>query len=60
MHNLFIYGSLLFGEIVEGLTGKTFNSERVTVHGFKRVSVMNADYPALIKDEKAEVESHLL
>ena len=60
MENLFVYGSLLFNEIIEGLTGKTFQSERAILSGFKRVSLIDADYPALVKDKNATAEGRVL
>lgn len=60
MENLFVYGSLLFNEIIKGLTGKTFRSERVILSGFKRISVIDSDYPALVKDKNSEVEGRVL
>ena len=60
MQHLFVYGSLLFPEIVKGLTGRTFRSIPAILPGYKRYSVEGADYPAIVKKNDARVEGKLL
>ena len=60
MQHLFVYGSLLFHPIVEGLTGKLFRTENGTLLGYRRVLVYGADFPAIFKEEESMVEGKLL
>ena len=60
MSDLFVYGTLCFPEIVEKLTGKTFQSEQAILKGFHRRRVKNADYPAIVKNDYSEVKGILL
>lgn len=55
MQNLFVYGSLQFPEITKGLTGKSFKTAKAKLAGYKRYSVFDADYPAIIKEDLSEV-----
>ena len=59
MSDLFVYGTLCFPEIVEKLTGKTFQSEQAILKGFHRRRVKNADYPAIVKNDNSEVKGIL-
>ena len=59
MSALFVYGTLCFPEVIEKLTGKFFHSEPAVLKGFQRKKVRNADYPAIIKNEEAEVKGIL-
>jgi gamma-glutamylcyclotransferase (GGCT)/AIG2-like uncharacterized protein YtfP len=60
MANLFVYGTLCFPEIVEKLTGKSFQTENAVLKGYERKRIRNTDYPAIIKNENSEVEGLLL
>ena len=60
MKNLFVYGSLLFPEIVNELTGSNFQSKPAILKDYTRVLVHGADYPAIIKEKKTEVEGMIL
>jgi len=60
MQHLFVYGSLLFPEILKGLTGKTFKMVPATLPFFKRHLVKDADYPAIVEDIASEVTGMLL
>lgn len=60
MQNLFVYGSLQFAKITKGLTGKSFKTARAILVGYKRYSVFDTDYPAIIKDESSEVSGKVL
>ena len=55
MQHIFVYGTLLFSEIFEGLTSKSFQTENATLTGFKRCKVKGCDYPAAIPDLNAEI-----
>ena len=56
---LFVYGTLCFPEIVEKLTGKSFQSRQAVLKGFHRRRVKNADYPAIVKNDNSEVKGIL-
>ncbi len=60
MKQLFVYGTLMFPEIREKLTGKTFKTSPALLPGYRRTKVKDADYPAIVKNPDAEVEGILL
>ncbi|WP_319499859.1 gamma-glutamylcyclotransferase family protein [uncultured Draconibacterium sp.] len=60
MMNVFVYGSLLFPEIAEGLCGKKLKSEEATLRGYSRFALKEADYPAIIKKNNAKVKGKVL
>ncbi|WP_158865384.1 gamma-glutamylcyclotransferase family protein [Maribellus comscasis] len=60
MQHIFVYGSLLFPELVRKLTGKRFNSVPATVKGFKRFAVKGCDYPAIVPCNDCAVQGLLL
>lgn len=60
MQHLFVYGSLLFPELTEKLTGKTFKSVVAVLSGFKRFALKGCDYPAIIPKNSSDVEGLLL
>jgi len=60
MINVFVYGSLLFPEIADGLCGQTVKSEAATLKGFARVAIKGADYPAIIPMKNSEVKGKVL
>lgn len=51
MQNLFVYGTLLSSEIIEKLTGKTFETTHAVLEGYKIYCVKDCDYPAIIQQE---------
>lgn len=60
MMNVFVYGSLLFPEIAEGLCGKKLKSEAASLSGYSRFALKGADYPAIIKKSNSTVEGKVL
>ena len=60
MQNVFVYGSLLFSDIVTRLTGTSFTSEEATLPHFKRCRVKEADYPAIIENNDTNVQGKIL
>ena len=60
MDHLFVYGTLLFPEILHELTGKLFKTKKVRVAGFKRYKVKEEDYPAVIWDRNSFVDGVLV
>ena len=60
MQNLFVYGSLLFSEMLEALTGKIFKTEDAILKDFKRFSVLGEDYPAIEKTPNSKVAGKLI
>ena len=60
MQHIFVYGSLLFPEIVEGLTGKSFETQKAVLKNFERHAVAGCDYPAILQKKNAEVKGVLL
>jgi gamma-glutamylcyclotransferase (GGCT)/AIG2-like uncharacterized protein YtfP len=51
--NVFTYGSLMFPEVWQRVVRGTYPSSLATVHGFKRVSILNKEHPALIVAPRA-------
>jgi len=49
MQNIFVYSTLLFDGITTKLTGKSFKSSSAILHGYKKYSVKDCDYPAIIQ-----------
>ena len=45
MHTLFVYGTLLFPEIVQDLTGKTFDTKDATLKNYTRARVCEDGEP---------------
>lgn len=60
MMNVFVYGSLLFSEIADGLCGQALKTEDAILKGFDRFAVRGADYPAIIPKNNSEVSGKVL
>ena len=60
MIHLFVYGSLLFPDLVTALTGKLHKYLPVTLSGFKRLRLKGYDYPAIIEEPGSKVEGFLI
>lgn len=60
MQHLFVYGSLLFPDLVTALTGKQFYSIPATLKGYRRCRVKDCDYPAIIETPGARVEGKII
>ncbi len=60
MQNLFVYGSLLFPELIEKLTGEKFSLIPAVLHGFRRFAVKGSDYPAIVPEENSKVTGMLV
>ena len=64
MTNIFVYGTLLFQEIVFALTGKTFRSERAVLYNYRRFRVFENNkpcaYPAILESEGDAVRGRIL
>ncbi|MDX8341575.1 gamma-glutamylcyclotransferase family protein [Draconibacterium sp. IB214405] len=60
MINVFVYGSLLFAEIAEGLCQQKLHAENAVLFGFARHAIKGADYPAIIRSENSKVNGKVL
>ena len=60
MPHLFIYGTLLFPEILEGLTGISPVTKPAELQGYRRFKLIGCDYPAIIPDPNSSVEGKLV
>ncbi|MCE4565989.1 gamma-glutamylcyclotransferase [Maribellus sp. CM-23] len=60
MQQVFVYGSLLFSEVVQALTGTSFPTQEAILHNFKRLAVSEADYPAVFPSKGSKVKGKLL
>jgi len=60
MQHVFVYGSLLFPEIVKGLTGRSFQTKEAMLNGYHRCAVKDADYPAIVERPGSQVNGKIL
>jgi len=60
MQQLFVYGSLLFSELVKALTGAAFSTKEGVLPDFKRFAVNGADYPAVVSLKGDSVKGKIL
>ena len=60
MTHVFVYGSLLFPEIADGLCGQKLKWENATLIGYSRFALKGADYPAIIKKNNSTVKGKVL
>jgi len=60
MTHVFVYGSLLFPEIADGLCGQKLKWENATLIGYSRFALKGADYPAIIKKKNSTVKGKVL
>ena len=60
MQHVFVYGTLLFTEILEGLTGRSFSTQNAALKKFKRLRVAEGDYPAIIEAREEVVQGSLV
>jgi len=60
MANLFVYGTLLFPEVIQNITGRLFKSSSAKLAGYKRLGILGCDYPAIIEKENALTQGELL
>ena len=60
MQHVFVYGSLLYPDIVTRLTGKTFEIREASLKNYQRRAVKEADYPAVVQNPGSNVAGKLL
>jgi len=60
MPHLFVYGTLLFPEILEGLTGISPVTKPAKLQEYKRCCVKGCDYPAVLPEKNSVVEGKLV
>ncbi len=64
MTNVFVYGTLLFPEVVEAVTGKNFRTENAVLNDYKKFQIYDGNtprlYPAITPEEGATVEGKVL
>lgn len=62
--HLFVYGTLLFDEVVRALTGRRFGTRRATLHGFARHAIVRGGrhetYPAIQSQPGGAVHGRLV
>jgi inositol oxygenase len=56
---VFVYGTLLFPEVMRAVTGRAFPAEPARVEGFARVCVRGAVFPALVERPGAATAGRL-
>lgn len=57
---LFVYGTLLFPEVLTALLGRCPPARPARLHGHRRLALRGRDYPALVAAEGHTVEGMLL
>lgn len=57
--SLFTYGTLLFPDIMQAITGRALPSEQATLHGYQRYRVRGRVYPGLTVEQLEVVEGRL-
>lgn len=64
MANVFVYGTLIFPEVVFGLTNKNFKSRTAILTGYQRFKIFDNEisrsYPAITKKPNKTVEGKIL
>ena len=60
MHNLFVYGSLMFEPVWRHLLGKRHATERATLDGYRRQRIRDQTYPGIQPDAAARVDGVLV
>jgi len=58
--SIFVYGTLLFAEVVRGVTGREFPARGARLAGFSCRRLWNETYPAIIPDPGGSTDGHLL
>ena len=56
---IFTYGSLLFSDVMQAVTGKLFPSQSATLREYARYRVRGANYPGIVSTPGAYVEGLL-
>ncbi len=60
MQHVFVYGTLLFPEILEGLTGRSFLTHNAELKNYKRMQVAEGDYPGVVEANGECVKGKLI
>jgi gamma-glutamylcyclotransferase (GGCT)/AIG2-like uncharacterized protein YtfP len=60
MQNLFVYGTLLFPEILKKIVGREYNSVKAVLKDYRRFAVKDFDYPAIIEQKNGMVNGNLI
>ncbi len=58
--NLFVYGTLLYPELVYALTGKQFRTVDAILEDHQRLSIKHRSYPAVIPSKGARVNGKII
>lgn len=56
MDDLFTYGTLMCEDIMTSVAGMKLESTRGVLKGYRRMEVKDEHYPAIIEDDKGEVD----
>ncbi|MDH5473777.1 MAG: gamma-glutamylcyclotransferase [Gammaproteobacteria bacterium] len=60
MNNIFVYGSLMFAPVWDRIIANHYQKCEAHLHGFKRLSIKNEVYPALVKAHEHSVSGVLI
>ncbi len=56
MNRLFCYGTLQVPEVIQAVTGRTYQGKAATLHGYAIYRVKNVEYPGIIRSTDSEIE----
>ncbi len=56
MNRLFCYGTLQVPEVIQAVTGRTYQGKAATLHGYAIYRVKNVEYPGIIRSADSEIE----
>ena len=59
-YNLFVYGTLMWPEVVQAILGRAVAAEDALLKGFKRCRMKGVLYPGLKRDQASSVKGKLL
>ena len=57
--HVFTYGTLIFPDIMEAVTGHHFEACAGTLHGYSRYALRDVDYPGIIPNSQGHTEGVL-
>ena len=60
MSSLFVYGTLMNDEVLNAVVLGEFKKQVATLHHYRRVSVLNAAYPAIYPHANSEVVGQII
>jgi len=60
MSTCFVYGTLMFPEVLKALTGRVPHSEPAMIHNYRRFAIRNQVFPATVPSTSADTVTGLI